>query len=463
MLNGGDKVYMFNGVNSFRKGEQMKIRGKIAGAILFGIVLVVGLGMAVTTSDWLGRLENYQDIGVQEAHAIISYKMYPNVTILDVRTPDEYNGITSPGHIAGAINIPWDQLDAYLNNGTCPLIGSEHNVTIAYCRVGARSARACEILYEHGFSPVYNMLGGITDWTGPPWNYPVGTATYVMINVTEAYKMIRNGSSLYGSSRLLVDVRTTAEYDAQHIVNSTADPVLSAINIPWVDGSELISSSSPLYGYNSDPIIVYCLNISTCAKSGLACQYLVDHGFTRVYDLAAPNGGGIAEWVAEGYPTAATAIAGTFGYTSVGGSAGHWGQDNTLWGSKFTSPSSAGTVTKISCYGYAFSGTTSMTAYIYSDNAGAPGSKLATSSEVTGIGTTASWINFTINHAFTANTAYWLVVMQKNNAWVYWDSGSANQMHYDKSETYPNAPNTWSVTTGTQPWKMSIYATYTSP
>lgn len=248
-----------------------------------------------------------------------------------------------------------------------------------------------------------------------------------------------------------------------HIVNSTTPPILSAINIPWVDGSELISPSSPLTGHNTDPIIVYCLNVSTCPKSGQASSYLVNHGFTKVYDLSYPNGGGIAEWVAE-YPTlVASTSTSTFGYTTIGGSSGYWGQDNTLWGCKFTSPSNVGTITQISCYSRAYTGTTSMTAFIYSDNAGSPGSKLATSSEVTSIGTTPSWTNFAISYAASTNTVYWLVVMQQNNAYVYWDAGSTNQLYYDKSGTYPNAPSSWSATTGTQSWQMSIYATCTSP
>jgi rhodanese-related sulfurtransferase len=35
-----------------------------------------------------------------------------------------------------------------------------------YCRSGARSAKACEIMNELGFENAYNLLGGILAWNG---------------------------------------------------------------------------------------------------------------------------------------------------------------------------------------------------------------------------------------------------------------------------------------------------------
>jgi len=37
---------------------------------------------------------------------------------------------------------------------------------IVYCRSGARSARASEILTNNGFKKVYNLNGGIMNWRG---------------------------------------------------------------------------------------------------------------------------------------------------------------------------------------------------------------------------------------------------------------------------------------------------------
>jgi len=35
-----------------------------------------------------------------------------------------------------------------------------------YCRSGARSAQACQLLKHHGISDCYNLLGGILEWKG---------------------------------------------------------------------------------------------------------------------------------------------------------------------------------------------------------------------------------------------------------------------------------------------------------
>ena len=35
-----------------------------------------------------------------------------------------------------------------------------------YCKSGARSAAACQIMGQLGFENVYNLKGGITDWKG---------------------------------------------------------------------------------------------------------------------------------------------------------------------------------------------------------------------------------------------------------------------------------------------------------
>ena len=40
-------------------------------------------------------------------------------------------------------------------------------VYFVYCRSGARSARACQIMGQMGFATTFNLLGGILEWEGP--------------------------------------------------------------------------------------------------------------------------------------------------------------------------------------------------------------------------------------------------------------------------------------------------------
>jgi rhodanese-related sulfurtransferase len=159
------------------------------------------------------------------------------------------------------------------------------------------------------------MIGGFQQYylANPIWNYgdtvvvnATTPPTVVNLNVTEAYKMITSGSALYGFCNIVVDTRDKTQYDTQHIVNSTTAPILSAINIPYLSDSDFATKIGPLAGQNNSAIILYCQNTSICGRSAGACQYLISHGYNKLYNLANPNGGGLDAWIAAGYPTAAT-------------------------------------------------------------------------------------------------------------------------------------------------------------
>lgn len=81
-----------------------------------------------------------------------------NTVILDVRTPQEYQ----EGHIPGAVNINiqdpdfMDELDELAPDKTY----------LVYCRSGVRSAKACQMMGSQGFEKLYNLDGGILEWTG---------------------------------------------------------------------------------------------------------------------------------------------------------------------------------------------------------------------------------------------------------------------------------------------------------
>jgi rhodanese-related sulfurtransferase len=80
----------------------------------------------------------------------------PDVIILDVRTPEEFNA----GHIANAININLEGSDF-----SSEVSKLDKNATVAvYCRSGNRSGVATEQMAELGFTDMYDMQGGIVDW-----------------------------------------------------------------------------------------------------------------------------------------------------------------------------------------------------------------------------------------------------------------------------------------------------------
>jgi len=38
---------------------------------------------------------------------------------------------------------------------------------LVYCKSGGRSSRAAQMMVDAGFTNVYNLNGGISNWTGP--------------------------------------------------------------------------------------------------------------------------------------------------------------------------------------------------------------------------------------------------------------------------------------------------------
>jgi phage shock protein E len=74
-------------------------------------------------------------------------------TFVDVRSPEEYKD----DHVAGAINIPLDQVQQRL-----PEFKEMAKPIITYCRSGNRSGTAVRILRQNGITDTING-GGIDE------------------------------------------------------------------------------------------------------------------------------------------------------------------------------------------------------------------------------------------------------------------------------------------------------------
>lgn len=79
------------------------------------------------------------------------------VTVLDVRTPQEWAG----GHIDGALHIPVDEVQTRLHE--VPRDGRNMYVI---CAAGGRSAAAADFLANRGYLNVFNVEGGMGQWRG---------------------------------------------------------------------------------------------------------------------------------------------------------------------------------------------------------------------------------------------------------------------------------------------------------
>jgi rhodanese-related sulfurtransferase len=149
---------------------------------------------------------------VTAAEAYAKWKADPeHVTILDVRTPEEYVFI---GHAEPAWNIPWN-LAAFAREGDGWKLAMKPNgeflaevqkrlkpegTILVTCRSGGRSAAAVNRLAEAGYKNVYNILDGFegdavddpesvfhgkrtkNGWrnAGLPWTYDVNPAKLVL-------------------------------------------------------------------------------------------------------------------------------------------------------------------------------------------------------------------------------------------------------------------------------------------
>jgi rhodanese-related sulfurtransferase len=79
--------------------------------------------------------------------------------VLDVRTPEEY----ATGSLENANNVDYLDEDFFVSE----MEKADKSITYyVYCRSGARSANACMLLEQMGFETVYNLRGGINNWTG---------------------------------------------------------------------------------------------------------------------------------------------------------------------------------------------------------------------------------------------------------------------------------------------------------
>jgi rhodanese-related sulfurtransferase len=81
----------------------------------------------------------------------------PDPTVIDVRTPVEFEA----GHIPGAVNVPLDELKASLDD-ICAVL-DDHDVVLV-CRSGARAGQAQEVLQSAGLTSPAVLSGGIVDW-----------------------------------------------------------------------------------------------------------------------------------------------------------------------------------------------------------------------------------------------------------------------------------------------------------
>jgi phage shock protein E len=130
---------------------------------MFKPVIVIAL---ILTAFFVGTtLSKPKDCGAACGNQIISVNAVEfaqaskdqAVTIIDVRTPEEY----TQGHLEKAVNTDFNnqtQFQAYLNSL------DKNAIYLIYCRTGNRSGQAMKLMEAKGFTNIINLDGGIQSW-----------------------------------------------------------------------------------------------------------------------------------------------------------------------------------------------------------------------------------------------------------------------------------------------------------
>jgi thioredoxin 1 len=83
-------------------------------------------------------------------------KTLPNAPLIDIRTPNEFND----GHIEKAINYDW-----YAATFEKQILSLDKSKPVfIYCHSGGRSAAAVTKMKSLGFTDIYELSGGISNW-----------------------------------------------------------------------------------------------------------------------------------------------------------------------------------------------------------------------------------------------------------------------------------------------------------
>lgn len=143
---------------------------------VFVSILIILLPFLVFVPITTVKAQFPMSITVQTAYTMINNNtQYPNLLILDVREQNEYD----ESHLYNATLIPRLEIDARIDE-LIPYNGTE---IIVYCRAGSRSLNASTNLADnHGFTEIYNMLGGIDAWIAA--GYPVWTNTIAQPSIS---------------------------------------------------------------------------------------------------------------------------------------------------------------------------------------------------------------------------------------------------------------------------------------
>ena len=142
--------------------------------IIVAIIIVIGFGYYFNMNMGGNMM---MDIEHQEDEMVEEHEIYPadvaqkiqdgeDIVLLDVRTLEEYEEI----HLKGALLLPVQELSAQTLAEIGLGEGAKDKEIIIYCRSGARSKTAYDIMKSLGYTNIKSSAGGMVHWEED--NYP---------------------------------------------------------------------------------------------------------------------------------------------------------------------------------------------------------------------------------------------------------------------------------------------------
>lgn len=143
-----------NKMITVKGGEMENLKKSLVALFLAVCILLAACGSSAVEGG--GKTEDnsgaYHKITAETAKQMMDEG---NVTVVDVRTEEEYKS----GHIPGSILVPNEEIGTEQPQELPDL----DSVLLVHCRTGIRSKEASDKLVKIGYKNVYDF-GGIIDW-----------------------------------------------------------------------------------------------------------------------------------------------------------------------------------------------------------------------------------------------------------------------------------------------------------
>ncbi len=118
-------------------------------------ILLFVLAIAVLGALMMLELRSFQTRGADVSASGLSQAVNAGAKLIDLRGKNDFQS----GHIPGAKNIPFEELDKQLG-----ALGDNDNTIVLYCYTGAASGKAVAKLRKQGYAKVKHLSGGMATW-----------------------------------------------------------------------------------------------------------------------------------------------------------------------------------------------------------------------------------------------------------------------------------------------------------